>query len=59
MISAKMGDQGTLNAIKDMFMKGHATKVQYAEALMGYQKALEEAKSPQREEAKAFFNEND
>ncbi|EJK44981.1 hypothetical protein THAOC_36437 [Thalassiosira oceanica] len=32
---------------------------QYAEALKGYQKALEETKSPQREEAKAFFNESD
>ncbi|EJK69644.1 hypothetical protein THAOC_09076, partial [Thalassiosira oceanica] len=52
MISAKMGDDDSLNEIKDMFMKGHATKVQYAEALKGYQTALEETKSPQREEAK-------
>ncbi|EJK56527.1 hypothetical protein THAOC_23568 [Thalassiosira oceanica] len=52
MISAKMGDDDSLNEIKDMFMKGHATKAQYAEALKGYQNALEETKSPQREEAK-------
>ncbi|EJK48112.1 hypothetical protein THAOC_33120, partial [Thalassiosira oceanica] len=56
MISAKMGHEVSLNAIKDMFMKGHATKAQYAESLRGYQNALEETKSPQREEAKAFFN---
>ena len=37
---------------KVMFMKGHATKAQYAEALKGYQDAVEEMKSPQREEAK-------
>ncbi|EJK60270.1 hypothetical protein THAOC_19408 [Thalassiosira oceanica] len=52
MISAKMGDSDSLNEIKDMFMKGQATKAQYAEALRGYQNALEETKSPQREEAK-------
>ncbi|EJK72431.1 hypothetical protein THAOC_06040, partial [Thalassiosira oceanica] len=46
MISAKMGDEDSLNEIKDMSMKGHVTKAQYAEALRGYQNALEEAKSP-------------
>ncbi|EJK54005.1 hypothetical protein THAOC_26453 [Thalassiosira oceanica] len=48
MISAKMGHEESLNEIKDMFMKGHATKAQYAEALKGYQNAWEETKSPQR-----------
>ena len=33
-------------------MKGNATKAQYAEALRGYQQAVEEMKSPRREEAK-------
>ncbi|EJK57367.1 hypothetical protein THAOC_22594 [Thalassiosira oceanica] len=55
MISAKMGCEQSLNFIKKMFMGGHATKAQYAEALKGYQIALEETKSPQREEAKAVF----
>ncbi|EJK48273.1 hypothetical protein THAOC_32947, partial [Thalassiosira oceanica] len=59
MISAKMGDEDSLNNIKAMFMEGHASKAQYAETLKGYQKALEETKSPQREEAKAVFNESD
>ena len=52
MISAKMGYERSLNSIKDMFMTGRATKAQYAEALREYQHAVEEMKSPQREEAK-------
>ena len=52
MISAKMGYEKSLNNIKKMFVKGHATKAQYAEALRGYQNAVEEMQSPQREEAK-------
>ena len=52
MISANIGFETSLNSIKDMFMKVHATKAQYAEALRGYQHAVEEMKSPQREEAK-------
>ncbi|EJK44854.1 hypothetical protein THAOC_36574, partial [Thalassiosira oceanica] len=35
-----------------MFKDGHANKEQYAEALLGYRDAVEEMKSPQREEAK-------
>ena len=38
--------------IKEMFTDGDATKAQYAEALKGYQDAVEETKSHQREEAK-------
>ena len=52
MISAKMGYEMSLNGIKEMFKEGRATKAQYAEALLGYQDAVEEMKSPQREEAK-------
>ena len=52
MISAKMGDQDSLNAIKKIFKEGHATQAQYAKALIGYSDAVEEMKSPQREEAK-------
>ena len=58
MISAKMGDERSLNLIKDIFKAGLATKTQYAEALRGYQNAVEETKSAQREEANAFFNED-
>ena len=52
LISSKMGDQDSLNGIKAMFKGGLATKAQYAEALLGYRDAVEEMKSPQREEAK-------
>ena len=52
MISAKMGNEKSLNSVKDMFKKGQANKAQYAEALIGYRDAVEEMKSPQREEAK-------
>ncbi|EJK61601.1 hypothetical protein THAOC_17886, partial [Thalassiosira oceanica] len=52
MISAKMGDEMSLNCIKEMFMNGHAAKRQYAEALMGYGDAVREMKSHQREEVK-------
>ena len=47
-----MGLGQSLNEIKDMFMEGNATKARYAEALRGYQHAVEETKSPHREEAK-------
>ena len=51
-ISAKMGLESSLAKIKVMFKGGRATKAQYAEALLGYRDAVEEMKSPQREEAK-------
>ncbi|EJK58557.1 hypothetical protein THAOC_21312 [Thalassiosira oceanica] len=54
MISAKMGDEDSLNEIKDMFKEGHATRAQYANALLGYRDVVEEMKSPQREEAKGL-----
>ena len=57
MISAKMGYEESLNDIKGMFKEGQATKAQYAEALFGYRDAVEEMKSPQRQEAKRLgFN---
>ena len=54
LIAAKMGHQGSLNAVKDTFMGGHATKADYGEALRGYQSAVEEMRSPDRDEAKAL-----
>jgi len=50
LISAKMGDKKSLDAIKDMFAGGYVTTVQYAEALRGYQVAEEEMRSPERDE---------
>ncbi|EJK51519.1 hypothetical protein THAOC_29304 [Thalassiosira oceanica] len=55
LISAKMGYVGSLETIKSAFKVGLATKEQYAEALKGYQDALEEMKSQDRDEAMSFM----
>ena len=52
LISAKMGYKLSLDMMKEMISLGAATKVQYAEALKGYQEAVEDTKSPARDEAK-------
>ena len=52
LISAKMGLKESLQTIEKMFMAGVATKEQYAEALRGYQTAVEETKSRDRDDAK-------
>ena len=56
LISAKMGYKDSLDRIKDMFASGRATKAQYAGALKGYQSAVQEMRSPERDDA-ATFNE--
>ena len=50
-IAAKMGHQGSLDSVKDLFTSGLATKAAYVEALRGYQSAVEEMRSPDRDEA--------
>ena len=55
LISAKMGNNVSVENMKRMFTMGIATKEQYAEALKGYQDALEEMKSHDRDEAKAYL----
>ena len=56
LISAKMGYTNSLEGIKNLFTRGNATKTQFAEALKGYQDAMEEMKSPDREEAESLLN---
>ena len=51
-VAAKLGHEKSLNNIKTLFMDGVATKADYAEALRGYQSAVEEMRSPTRDEAK-------
>ena len=51
-ISAKMGHKGSVEKIKELSTAGVATKEQYAEALKGFQDALEQMKSHDRDEAK-------
>ena len=52
-ISAKMGHKESLDKIKKRFMLGIATKEQY-EALKGYQDAVGEMKSHDRDEVKGL-----
>ena len=54
LISAKMGLKVSVEKIKQLFMGGLATKGQYAEALKGYQDALDETKSHDRDEENAL-----
>ena len=55
LISAKLGYENSVENIKEMFKVGVATKEQYAQALIGYQDAVEEMKSPERDEAKKIL----
>ena len=50
LISAKKGHKDSLEGMKKVFMTGLATKEQYAEALKGYQVAMKEIKSHDRDE---------
>ena len=52
LISAKMGYEDSVEYIKKLFMDGIATKEQYHQALKGYQDAVKETKSHDRDEAK-------
>ena len=54
MISAKLGDADSIDEIKDMLTRGIASKSDYAEALRGYNDAVDEMSSPERDEAKAY-----
>ena len=53
-IAAKLGDGGSLDVVKEMFMDGLATKADCAGALHGCQSAVEEMRSPDRDEALAL-----
>ncbi|EJK48386.1 hypothetical protein THAOC_32819 [Thalassiosira oceanica] len=55
LISAKMGHEESMETIKEMFKAGVATKEQCAEALKGYQDAVEEMKSHDRDKASALM----
>ncbi|KAL7547733.1 hypothetical protein ACHAWF_011010, partial [Thalassiosira exigua] len=50
-ISAKMGYEKSLSSILDLYKQGRATKDDYTEALIGFQKANDERKSPERDAA--------
>ncbi|EJK67105.1 hypothetical protein THAOC_11903 [Thalassiosira oceanica] len=54
LMAAKLGCQDALDRVRVMFMKGLATKADYAGALRGYQSAFEEMRSPDSDEALAL-----
>ena len=53
MIAAENGDNDSLKEIQDLYSGGHATKNDYAKALLFYQAYLREIKSVQRDKAAA------
>jgi len=57
MIAAGSGHSASLDAIKELYMEGHATKDDYAKALRAHQAYLDEIRSTQRDEAAAFSDE--
>ena len=50
-IAAKLGDDGSLEAVKDRCKAGFVSKDDFAAALRGHKAAVDATKSPQREEA--------
>ena len=54
MISATLRHEKSLSKVKTSFMKGLANKADYAAALRGYQNAVEEISSPDRDEANSL-----
>ena len=55
-IAAGCGCNDSLNAIREFYMNGHATKDDYAKALRAYQKYVDGIKSAQRDDAALFDN---
>ena len=53
LIAAKLGYKNSLSNVKILFMNGLAAKADYAAALRGYQNAVEEMSSTDRDEAKS------
>ena len=53
MISTRGGNVQSLESIKELFMKGYATKKDYADALQARQAYLDEIRSDQRDKAAA------
>eukprot|EP00986_Skeletonema_menzelii_P003492 scaffold1062_cov74-Skeletonema_menzelii.AAC.1 len=50
-IAAKLGNDRSLESVKDLYKAGYVSKDDFAAALRGHQAAVDATKSPQREEA--------
>jgi hypothetical protein len=55
-ITAKLGDDGALEQVKENFRRGFLSKEDFESALRGHQAAVDATKSKQREEAEEFYN---
>jgi tetratricopeptide (TPR) repeat protein len=55
-IAANLGYNKSLNALKELYTEGHASKEDYADALRAYQAAVDETKSTMREVAEGDVN---
>ena len=53
-IASKLGLDASLKAVKSLYNDGYASKDDFTIALRGYQSAIEESKSPQRDEAAEY-----
>ena len=58
MIAVRGGDSNSVKYIQQMYMDGHATKDQYANALQSHQEYLNEIKSDQRDRAAATLGDD-
>jgi hypothetical protein len=58
-ISANLGCDVSLRWVKDLFVQGIVSKEEYADALRGYQAAMDATKSAEREAAEAFSKARD
>ena len=54
-IAAHLGDNFSVKFVKNLFVKGIVSKDEYAGALRGYQTAVNETKSAEREEGEEFY----
>jgi len=54
-IAAKLGDDDSLEAVKDLYKDGYVSREDVVAAFRGYQAAIDAMKSPQREEAAKYF----
>jgi tetratricopeptide (TPR) repeat protein len=50
-IGANLGEHDSLSNLKELYIQGHASKEDYADALRAYQAAVDAVKSEEREEA--------
>ena len=53
-VAAKLGDESSVDTLKDAYREGYVRKEDFASALRAHQAAVNATKSPQREEAGAW-----